>query len=506
MTLQMRARRVGVPNRASLDLSGVSEFRPRLTSKGEPEFDLVIAGGGICGAVAATLASSAGLRVAILEAADELGGNARAGRSPAGIEYPRGSSVLCTISEQQRTLLRELGVELLPKYRVKHDRVLSGGSWRRLRGDAQSPASELERQLEDFALHCEEVLTNQHGRVGLTVHDLPDAAFVWDRRSFHEAYAELPPELYAALAVMLRSNAASSPRQVSALAAMVDLVVCLKSQAYVLPGGNHAIVSALKRRWSEQPASCPRPRVRCASQVIAVTETDHGAVVRVREPNSGLEYNLAGRHALLALPSHVVAGLPGVPLAAAARHTFSELPRGTYTLVHFHLPISPLEACAFYMSPEAEWLTDVLQVSAEQDEEGRPRPEACSVLTAYVPGVTLGADDVAHRSSLVQNVKREILEMFPDNRHLRETLETAAVEVTSFSEAMSAPAPGQLESLRALEPRLSPRIHYGHSDLGFFSALGAIEVARAAVADILSSFAQLNYAPSSWAKDVEAAG
>jgi hypothetical protein len=208
-------------------------------------------------------------------------------------------------------------------------------------------------------------------------------------------------------------------------------------------------------------------------------------VARVQDTATGLYHSLGADHVLLAMPSQAVVNLPGVNLNASAKKALFALSHAPYTMVHLFLDYCPLESHVFHMSPGTQWVTDVLQINAHGDRSVPLGADIASVLTAYVPGAAaaeLGSSDPAR---LLNHVRSDIGAMFPGNRRLREAIDRAPVDVTQFRQAMSAPAPGQVSELRHVDRHPSRRVHYAHSDLAFFSALGAIEVARRTMAQLL---------------------
>jgi hypothetical protein len=183
-----------------------------------------------------------------------------------------------------------------------------------------------------------------------------------------------------------------------------------------------------------------------------------------------------------------------VRLASSATLALEGLTRGSYHLANFFVDCSRLVSHAFYLSPDTRWVTDVVQSNgAEPAPEPADDDELPSVLTAYLPGGndSPGSDSAAshdsEREDIVERARRDLEQMFTGDSRLQRALARARCELSVFPKAMAAPAPGQLRRLRDIAPRLSPRVSYAHSDLAFFSAMGAMEMVHGCMPDVLEA-------------------
>jgi hypothetical protein len=225
---------------------------------------------------------------------------------------------------------------------------------------------------------------------------------------------------------------------------------------------------------------------------VGVEEGEGGVGVRCRDWPGGLERSLHAGQLLLAVPSDVLCRLPGARLESSARLALEGLTRGSYHLANFFVDCSRLVTHAFYLSPHTRWVTDVVQSNGAEQLAGPGDSELPSVLTAYLPGPSDSDCDASDRDAsapgdVAERARRDLQQMFAGDARLRRALAQAPCELSVFPKAMAAPAPGQLRRLHAIGSRLSPRVSYAHSDLAFFSAMGAMEMAHRCMADVVDA-------------------
>ncbi len=445
--------------------------------------DVIVAGAGIAGMAAADWLSQAGLSVILLEASPRLGGNARAGKGPDGSPFPAGSTVLCTYTAEQRTLLEGLGLALDDRRKILPDRVRSDDGWSPLLPRRTHHAvSSLQWQLDDFLDCCEHALAVDRG-LPATFHELRRECLIWDRQTFEDAFCNAPPELTRILDAIVRSDAGHDGSQVSALAAMVDLLVCLRGEGYVLPGGNYALVESIVGRLTCPNELRGRVSIRTCTRITSVTESPTDVIVRVADTSND-NSTLVGRQLLLAMPTDAIANLKGIALEQEQRELLRSLTRRPYTIANFFLDRSPLDSNAFYVLPNGGCVTDVLQMNSPDHYPARAGDRLPSTLTAYLPGWTVGDGG---EQALLEKARHDILEAFNDTHELVRALHEATGELSVFERAMGAPAPGQIAQLASIGPQLGRRVLVAHSDFAFFSAVGAVQAALNAVERIVSA-------------------
>ncbi|MBY0404212.1 MAG: hypothetical protein K2X66_09955, partial [Cyanobacteria bacterium] len=151
--------------------------------------------------------------------------------------------------------------------------------------------------------------------------------------------------------------------------------------------------------------------------------------------------------------------------------------------LNIFLEEAPVQSNTYYKFPDAKWVADVVLSNEHQNPDLKPGSKAKSVITCYIPIPNSLKKEVPNQPELIKQVIEEMSVGFP---WLKEKMK--GTRLTYYPEAMSAPAPGQMEKIKSFDTQLSPHVQLIHSDLsGVFAARGAIDEANRGIHAVLES-------------------
>jgi protoporphyrinogen oxidase len=447
----------------------------------KPQYDVAILGGGLAGMTAAYQAQKLGLKAIVLESAERLGGNAKTGyrRVVDGrqLTFPVGASVLAVANEEQRALFKEIGINVSdPTYKIHSDIALFDGDWVSIDPDQKGPENykntswgkEFVDNVQAFITQLRTILRPRDGKSYFPITQAPKEMLVWDKidlKTFLDAFPEKVTKFFAA---NLRSDISDDMEDISALAGIIDQGAD-QGERCLLPGGNYHVIRKMIQAMKAKADSSVKFQTH--SPIQRVEEGPNGVTVKYKDAK-GKSRSLTAKHALLAIPStRVPQVMPGLP--AQTISLLSGLKRGSYALLNIFLEEAPIQSNTYYKFPDAKWVADVVLTNAERNPDLPRGTKSPSVITCYIPIPRSLQNEVPSQKELVNEVIEEMSAGFP---WLKEKMK--GTRLTYYPEAMSAPAPGQMEALSKFDRQVSPHVRLIHSDLsGVFAARGAIDEA-----------------------------
>jgi hypothetical protein len=437
----------------------------------ERRIEVVIIGGGLAGLAVATLLRDRDLL--LLERESELGGVAKSGRWR-DVDYALGSAYFVDVSEPFGAFYDILGLTPAPAPEPENWLTTTAtGAANALDGALRAPCEKL-RALMRRLLDSEDF-------PDFPIESAPPAALALDRLSLLDFLRRehVDPALFSYLDAFSLSAMGAPAGEVSAYAG-VNFLSEIAGRIYAFPGGNAAIAKAMAARISNDGAG----RIITGAAVFAIEPSHDGADARVawfdtrdpREPRC-----LAARWVVLAAPYFFVARvLRGIDPGAKAKMT--GLRQGSFLVANccFEDEISP--GAYDRWTPESQSFTDVVDAAAAL---GGNRPKDHGVLTVYAPfrdprmgrARLLEDGGAAFAAPIVEDLRRFVPEAFSEAR-------LAEVRLTRWGHHHLIPAPGIIETMRAL-PKRYGNVILAHSDgQGMPAIESAITEARRAAAVI----------------------
>lgn len=453
------------------------------------DYPLAILGGGLAGMTAAYMAHKNGIPAILLESAPRLGGNAKTGYSKyvdgQRLSFPVGASVLAVANDQQRAMFQELGINVSdPSYKIHSDIAYFDGEWVSIDPEKNSP--ELKKrapwvqEFTDGVNNCIQLLRNilrpRDGKSHFPIHQAPRELFKWDKLDLKTFLDAFPEKVRKFFAVNLRSDISNDMESISALAGIIDQGAD-QGERCLLPGGNyHVIRQMLKKIKAGKNQSV---KFQTDSPVQEIKEGKTMATVKYKDAKGKVQ-SFTAKNVLLAIPSHRVPNVMELPKATA--ELLTGIQRGAYAMLNIFLDEAPIQSNTYFKFPDAKWVADVVLTNADQDPDLKPGSKTRSVITCYIPITNQLKDQVPSKKELIQEVIEEMSGGMP---WLKEKIK--GTRLTYYPEAMSAPAPGQMEQIRDFDTQLSPHVRLIHSDLsGVFAARGAIDEAWSAMDKIIA--------------------
>jgi hypothetical protein len=264
---------------------------------------------------------------------------------------------------------------------------------------------------------------------------------------------------------------------ISALAGIIDQGAD-QGERCLFPGGNYFVIKKMLNKINNAKDK-PQVTFHKESPLVRVEEgPDHATVTYLDD--EGKEKTFTAKNILMAIPSHRVPHVMTLPAETAS--FLSSIKRGSYALLNIFLDEAPIQSNTYFKFPAAKWVADAVLTNEYQDPELPVGSKAKSVITCYVPILRSIQKDFTTQKKLTEDVINEMSAGFP---WLKEKMTGA--RLTYYPEAMSSPAPGQMEKLASFDRQLTPHIRMIHSDVsGVFAARGAIDEATTAVEELVA--------------------
>jgi protoporphyrinogen oxidase len=442
-------------------------------------YDIAVLGGGLAGLTAAYLAQQKGLKVVVLESQDRLGGNAKTGykrteKGEKALSFPVGASVLGVANERQRQFFKELGIDVSdPKYTIHTDIAYFDGEWVSI-DPTKSKPNTWQREFADGATQFIQMLRNilkpVDGKTHFPLKDAPKSMFAWDKLDLKSFLNAFPEKVRQFFETNLRSDISDDMERISALAGIIDQGAD-QGERCLFPGGNYHVIKKMLAKFqnSDNPVTFLKQ-----SPLVRVEEDANSATVTYLNPK-GKEQTLKATQVMMAIPSHRVPHVMALPQETA--QFLSSIKRGSYALMNIFVDEAPIQSNTYYKFPYAKWTADAVLTNEFQDPELPIGSKAKSVITVYIPILTSLQKDFKSQKQLEKEVLEEMSIGFP---WLKKAIK--GTRLTYYPEAMSSPAPGQMEQMAEFDRQLSPRVRMIHSDVsGTFAARGAVDEAMSAM-------------------------
>lgn len=456
--------------------------------KKDPNHTVVILGGGLAGMTAAYLAQKNGLDAVVLESTQRLGGNAKTGYTKKGkrMSFPVGASVLGVANDQQRQFFKEIGIDVSdPSYKIHTDIALFDGQWVSI--DPEKNPPELQKQpwvkeftdgVRHFIQQLRTILRPRDGQTHFPLRGAPDEIFAWDKLDLKTFLDSFPEKVRKFFTVNLRSDISDDMDSISALAGIIDQGAD-QGERCLLPGGNFFVIKKMIQKIKSMGEQ--KVKFHTGTEVLEVIDTPDKAFATIKyRDGHGRKRTITAKHVLMGLPSTQIPKVMELPKETS--ELLSGIKRGAYGLMNIFLEEAPIESNTYFKFPDAKWVADVVLTNEKRDPELPAGSKARSVITCYIGIPTSLKDQVPSQDQLIQEVIEEMSKGFP---WLKDKMK--GTRLTMYKEAMSAPAPGQMEKLAEFDPQVGPRTQVIHSDIsGIFAARGAVDGAIYAMERVIS--------------------